>query len=253
LFSEFRNRLNGLKPPPGGFSLLAALTFHGLDSIGAVEKTEMRDLVLRGGPWTEDERAAILDYCESDVAGLAQLLPEMLGAIDLPRALLRGRYMAAAAHMEYHGVPIDLATRDLMRRHWFSIQDALIQQVDADYHVFDERTFKIDRFEAYLVRKGIPWPRLDSGRLDLCDDTFRQMSKSHPAVAPLRELRSSLSDLRLSDLAVGRDGRNRTLLSAFRARSGRNQPSNSKFIFGPSVWLRGLIKPPPEYAVAYID
>jgi DNA polymerase I-like protein with 3'-5' exonuclease and polymerase domains len=43
------------------------------------------------------------------------------------------------------------------------------------------------------------------------------------------------------------------LLSAFRARTGRNQPSNSKFIFGPSVWLRGLIKPSPGYGLAYID
>ena len=59
--------------------------------------------------------------------------------------------------------------------------------------------------------------------------------------------------MRLADLAVGHDGRNRTLLSPFRARSGRNQPSNSKFIFGPSVWLRGLIKPPPGHGVAYID
>jgi DNA polymerase I-like protein with 3'-5' exonuclease and polymerase domains len=57
----------------------------------------------------------------------------------------------------------------------------------------------------------------------------------------------------LNDLAVGRDGRNRTILSALRARSGRNQPSNSKFIFGPSVWLRGLIKPPPGHGIAYID
>src|SRR4029078_4664047 len=45
----------------------------------------------------------------------------------------------------------------------------------------------------------------------------------------------------------------RTLLSAFRARTSRNQPSNTKFIFGPSVWLRGLIKPPPGYGIAYID
>jgi DNA polymerase I len=43
------------------------------------------------------------------------------------------------------------------------------------------------------------------------------------------------------------------MLSAFRARTGRNQPSNSKFIFGPSVWLRGLIKPPPGYGLAYVD
>jgi len=59
--------------------------------------------------------------------------------------------------------------------------------------------------------------------------------------------------MRLSELAVGRDGRNRTMISAFRARTGRNQPSNKKFIFGPSVWLRGLIKPPPGYGIAYID
>ena len=79
------------------------------------------------------------------------------------------------------------------------------------------------------------------------------MARAYPAVAPLRELRGALSEMRLSDLAVGRDGRNRTLLSAFRARTGRNQPSNTKFIFGPSVWLRGLIQPPPGHGLAYID
>jgi DNA polymerase-1 len=62
-----------------------------------------------------------------------------------------------------------------------------------------------------------------------------------------------VSQLRLNDLAVGADARNRTILSAFRARTGRNQPSNTKYIFGTSVWLRGLIKPPPGHGVAYID
>ena len=69
----------------------------------------------------------------------------------------------------------------------------------------------------------------------------------------MRELRSALSELRLNDLAVGRDGRNRLILSTFASRTGRNQPSNSRYIFGPSVWLRGLIKPPPGHGVAYID
>jgi hypothetical protein len=59
--------------------------------------------------------------------------------------------------------------------------------------------------------------------------------------------------LRLNDLAVGLDGRNRCLLSAFRASSGRNQPSNAQFIFGPFCWLRGLIRPGPGRAVAYLD
>src|SRR5205085_503441 len=63
----------------------------------------------------------------------------------------------------------------------------------------------------------------------------------------------ALGQLRLNELAVGPDGRNRCLLSAFGARTGRNQPSNSKFIYGPAAWLRGLIQPQPGRAVAYID
>jgi hypothetical protein len=252
LFVEFRNLRNGL-PTPAGFGLLGALTYFSRDSIGAIEKEELRALVLRGGPWSDGERGAILNYCAGDVAALERLLPAMLPQIDLPRALLRGRYMKAAAAMEHNGTPIDTDTLALLRGHWIGIQDELIRQIDADYGVFDGRTFKADRWERYLVTHDIPWPRLESGRLDLSDDAFRQMARAYPAVAPMRELRSALSEMRLNDLAVGKDGRNRTILSAFRARSGRNAPSNTKSIFGPSVWLRFLIQPPPGHGIAYID
>jgi DNA polymerase I len=249
LFTEFRDRTNGL-PTPAGSGLIGALVFFGLDHLGATEKDDMRALILRGGPWSESERGAILDYCASDVVALERLLPAMLPKIDLPRALLRGRYMAAAAAMEFNGTPIDVPALELLRKHWTDIQDALIADIDAAFGVYDGRTFKTDQFEKLLVRLGIPWARLESGRLDLSDDTFREAAKAWPIISPLRELRSAMSDLRLSDLAVGR---NRTILSAFRSRTGRNQPSNSKFIFGPSVWLRGLVKPPPGHGLAYVD
>jgi hypothetical protein len=161
--------------------------------------------------------------------------------------------MKAAAAMEHNGTPIDTETLKLLRQYWTDIQDELIAEIDADYGVFDGRTFKAERWEKYLVTHNIPWPRLESGRLDLSDGAFRQMAKAYPVVSPVRELRSSLSELRLNDLAVGQDDRNRCILSVFRARSSRNALSNSKFIFGPSVWLRGLIKPPPGFGLAYID
>jgi hypothetical protein len=252
LFVEFRNLRNGL-PTPAGFGLLGALTYFGLDTIGATEKDEMRSLVLGGGPWSDTERAAILDYCAGDVTALGRLLPAMLPHIDLLRALLRGRYMKAAAAMEWNGTPIDTDMLALLRANWTAIQDDLIRQIDADYGVYDGRSFRRERWERYLVNHGIPWPRLETGQLDLSDDAFRQMAKAYPVVSPIRELRSALSELRLNDLAVGLDGRNRTMLSVFRSRTGRNQPSNAKFIFGPSVWLRGLVKPPPGYGLAYID
>ena len=252
LFVEFRNLINGLSTPAGA-GLLGALTYFGLDGMGATTKKELQEAIgtrTWRGQYTADE---ILDYCESDVLALERLLPVMLPNIDLPRALLRGRYMAAAAAIEHAGVPIDTTTLHKLRDRWVSIQDQLIAGIDAQYHVYEGRTFKQERFAQFLQSRGIPWPRLVSGALDLGDDTFRQMAKAYPAISPLRELRSALSELRLNDLAVGHDGRNRTILSAFRSRSGRNQPSNAKSIFGPSVWLRGLIKPPPDCAVAYID
>jgi hypothetical protein len=69
----------------------------------------------------------------------------------------------------------------------------------------------------------------------------------------LRELRYSLSKLRLNDLHIGNDGRNRTLLGAFGSKTARNQPSNSKYIFGPAKWLRFLITPPPGLALIHRD
>jgi hypothetical protein len=252
LFVEFRARTNGLETPDGN-SLLGALAYFGLDVTGADTKTEMQQAIGSGrwrGQYSPD---SILDYCGRDVLALKRLLPAMLPKLDLPRALLRGRYMAAVARMEHAGTPIDTVMLDLFRRHWTTIQDRLIAEIDAGYRVFDGRTFKLDRFTAWLAAQGIPWPLLESGRPDLSDDTFRQQARAYPSVAPLRELRSSLADLRLNDLAVGTDGRNRTLLSPFRSRTGRNQPSNTRFIFGPSVWLRGLVKPLPGHGLAYID
>ncbi|MEI6559499.1 MAG: DNA polymerase [Rhodospirillaceae bacterium] len=261
LFVEFRASTNG-HSTPAGQGLLGALVAHGLDAIAADEKHDMRQLIMGGGPWSEAQRIAILDYCQSDVDALARLLPAMLPGIlarkpspeiALGQALLRGRYMAAVARMEWAGTPIDLEALERLRAGWDGIKGRLIAEIDCGYGIFDDLTFKSDRFEAWLVRNGIPWPRLPSGALDLTDDTFREIARSVPAVQPLRELRHALGQMRLNELAVGQDGKNRCLLSPFRARTGRNQPSNSRFVFGPSAWLRGLIKPPEGWGLAYVD
>jgi hypothetical protein len=252
LFVEFRCLTNGTTPPNGA-GLLGALLHFGLPSILGNQKDAMRDLVLRGGPWTLNEQTEILDYCETDVIALEQLLPVMLPFLDLPRSLIRGRYMKAVSRMQETGTPLDTQTLNEIQIHWEQIQDALIREIDSSYGVFEGRTFKSKKWAGYLEREGIPWPRLPSGSLELNDDTFKEMARCFPQVAPIRELRSALSEMRLSNITVGDDGRNRCLLSPFSSKTGRNQPSNSRFIFGPSVWLRGLIKPKEGYCLAYID
>lgn len=252
LYTEFRNLSNGLSLPCGN-GLLGALTYFGLNGAEAAEKESMRELVMRGGPWSSEEREALLDYCESDVVALTKLFHAMRPTLDLSRALCRGRYMKAAAVIENIGIPVDIVALQRLKDRWEEIQDILIMEIDVNYGVFDGRTFKRDRFAEWLARMGIPWPQLESGNLDLSDDAFKQMARIYPQVSPLRELRTALSQMRLAELAVGKDGRNRCLLSTFQARTGRNQPSNNKFIFGPSVWMRGLIRPEKEMGLAYID
>ena len=252
LFVEFRNKTNG-KPPVAGNGLLGALAAHGMDALDADQKRVWRELVMSGGPWSATEQSGILSYCETDVRALARLLPAMQADIDWPRALLRGRYSVAAAHIESNGVPIDTKTLADLKTGWQGIQQSLIAAVDANFGVYEGTTFKMARFEKLLINRGIAWPRHSSGALDCQDNTFKDMARIHPPLAPLRELRSALSQMRLSDLHVGDDGRNRCLLSMYGSKTGRNQPSNTKFIFGPSVWLRGLIRPLPGWGVAYVD
>ncbi|MED5614597.1 DNA polymerase [Janthinobacterium sp. P210005] len=256
LYAEFRVETNGMMLPVSN-GLLGALEFYGHNGITALEKDAMRELILRGGEYSVMERKGILDYCESDVVATIKLLTAMQPVIGEPQrlqhALLRGRYTKAVAHIENAGVPIDGALLGQLRRHWSSLQNRLIARVDEGYRVYDGRTFKLDRFADYLQRQGIAWPRLPTGRLALDDDTFDEQCKSHPQLRPLKELRKALGQLRLSDLAVGADNRNRALMSMFRSKTGRNQPSNAKFVFGLSSWLRGLIKPAPGHGLAYVD
>jgi DNA polymerase I-like protein with 3'-5' exonuclease and polymerase domains len=87
----------------------------------------------------------------------------------------------------------------------------------------------------------------------LDNDTFKEQARAYPAINALHELRSTTGKMRLTGLHVGLDGRNRCMLSPFASSTGRNQPSNSRFLFGPAVWMRGLMRPPEGYGLGYID
>ena len=236
LYAEHRVATNGEKTPCGD-GLLGALALRGLAHINAGEKEDMRRLILDRQCWSEDEKRRILDYCASDVTGTTSLFSKMAPSIDWPRALLRGRYMKAVAGMERTGVPIDQEIHRRLVADWDTLKSDLIAAVDADFGVYEGTTFKSDRFAEFLLRRRMAWPKYPDGALRLDDDTFRDQARRWPEIQPLHELRATLSGLRLTGLEVGSDGRNRCLLSPFRAVTGRNQPSNTKFIFGPSTWL----------------
>jgi DNA polymerase I len=259
LNTVFRSIVNG-RVTPEGKGLLGALAYFGIDSIGSKRKDMMRERIMQGWPFAPNEQEEILQYAAGDVEPLPLLLAKMLPHFELDVALHHGESVACLALMTHRGVPMDpeifpqLADKET----WRAVRDAMVPLVDADYHVFTkgpdgEWHFSMELFADYLRREGIAWPVTDKGTLSTKRKTFENMSRGHPQLENLRQLRYSRDKFRKVKLAVGSDSRNRTVLWSFKSKTSRTQPKAAEWIFSPAVWLRSLIKPEPGQAVAYVD
>src|SRR5262249_19958392 len=106
LCAEYSDITSGLRKDTEYRTLTCALQYYGLDHIDAHTKKAMQQRALQGDPWSEQEIVEMLDYCQTDVDALDQLLRKMLPSIDLRFALLRGRHMVSIARMERNGGPL---------------------------------------------------------------------------------------------------------------------------------------------------
>jgi len=252
LYVEFRNATNGMDLAAGN-GLPGALAFYGLPFMSTEAKEELRGLALRGGPFSENEAAALLEYCASDVQALAALFGAMQATLDVERALLRGRYMWCVAEIERTGVPVDEALLHSLRASWGDLRLELVRDLDERYGVFEDGRFRAAKFRQYLLTAGIQWPEDDRGRLCLSDEVVADMAALHSELVPLRVGRQALAQLKPEELAVGADGRSGTLLSPFRSKTGRNQPRSKRFVLGGSSWQRRLIRAPRGRSLAHVD
>lgn len=255
LYFEHRLASNNLiltYPKPR--SLQGALAFRGLKSLtDPDDKARMQTLCASGGPFTLQQRREIVAYCRRDVQDTVNLFRAMLADLDIPRALHRGRYSFAIAAMEGYGIPIDVEIWESLRDRWDEVRQGVISAMDAPYGVCAGVSINPVRLGAWADRHGLPWPCTPRGQPKTDAETFESMADMYPFVRPLQQLQATLGVIRSNRLAVGPDGRNRASLFPFGTLTGRNTPSPSEFIFGPAVWMRGLIRPEPGRALAYID
>lgn len=230
---EFRNVSNGAWSPCG-HGMIGARVWFGLSASGGINS----------GPSPMG--------IEQQLLALIQLFEAMRPAIDLGRALLRGRYMCTVARIERHGVPIDMARLEPLRRDWPAIRDRMVQRTDVAFGVFGSGRFQVEAFARWLEDCGLVWPRAGGG-LDLRATVFRDMARAYPELRPLKELMSTLANFEPNALAIGSDGRNRVPLRPFSSRTGRNQPSSKASILGSAAWVRNLVRPAPGKVLASID
>jgi DNA polymerase I len=262
-YVEFRHFVNDGRIKSGDrekgfYGLDGALRYFCEDEIDVAHKKDMRARIVEGPPFTHQERLDILDYCEDDVRALERLVPHIIPTIrSLEHAMFRAEFGGATAEQEHRGVPLDLPLLDRIRHGWDGMRLDLVTELDGPFGIYEivdgKPHWRRDRFVDYVHRNHMTWLTYPDGSLDERDQTFREMAEKYPHIEPLRELRYSLSKLRLNDLQVGNDGRNRTILGPYGTKTGRNAPSNSRYVFGPAKWIRFLIKPPPGRVLVHRD
>jgi DNA polymerase I len=273
LYAEEMLITNKQKGPTGKRyvpTLLLTLAKYGLDAMNAAEKDEMRDVILRGHPFSCDQRASILDYCIEDVVGTAALLGAMVPYFNLEEALMRGSFTRAVAWIEYNGIPIDMVVYERLVSNWDELISALTRRVEQEhgygvYRPDNKGKMKWVRagFSALVERLGLTeeWPRTPSGEFAVADPDngaedekiFKVMAQRYRYLEPLRQVRKLLTTLRHFQLPLGSDGRWRVHPWPWWTASGRRQPRGGGFIFSLPAWARFLIKPGPGQALAYVD
>jgi hypothetical protein len=264
LWAEEVRLQNGGPLPRKLMSLLATRQRYELPIRDVAEKDWIRQMIGRS-EYTTADLPVILDYCADDVSDTVELFHRMGPAILASgpggpatlasQAVLRGRFAAECAMMTAHGLPWDVDGWQRFLRHGSDIKLGLIAETEAKlkFQLYEGTRFVATRFEAFLEAREINWPRLASGQLCLDKETFSKQAKRRKDLREIQNLRSALSQLQENSLAWQSDGRVRVNLNPFGSKTGRSQPSNSKYPFGLPKWARCFLKPEPDYTLAYLD
>jgi hypothetical protein len=235
---------------------------YGIEGWENLDKEQMAKDIGEGR-WRDYGQDKVFNYCEEDVARSTDLLRAQLrGSTRFPRlntdlVLCWSNYSGkVTALIQARGIPIDMYLWNLVQENKRAVIGELLRRFDPS-HNDDEPIYTPDgewsyaRFEAWLVRSGIPfWPRLASGALDLSSDAFRMMS-TFPGVEAIHALRDTINFISKANLPIARDARNRPSLFPFCTATGRN--AHAKSIFNAHAGMRSFIVFPANMIGAYLD
>jgi DNA polymerase I len=263
LWVERRNLTNNKTNAYGAYintGLIDTCHDYGVfDTTASEIKEAMHERISAGYPYTNEEAQKIMEYCKDDTKMLRDLVFKMLPQIeDMDQALHRGRCMRAQAVMEWNGVSADVEKLEQLNRYATPVRRAVIRSFQAEHNLAiytfdkkDEPHFNNKNMTAW-VREAMgfqekEWPSTSVGVFmdgDFLEDLARRYSQKYPALDDLRQLRKFLTIAKSEfKFAVGPDGRNRTWLKPFVARSSRSQPETSINIPNATKALRSLLKP----------
>lgn len=266
---------------------LASATFKLLgQKIDTVEKTEVRDIIIKGTP--EDIRAnadRIQKYNMSDIA----FMPEILNKIYLinkeqgettegflTAAKLRGDYAVRTARMVALGYPVNIEKVKALTSNVKSIIGKAIEEcldfsseVEAFRFCKKEQKYKVveKNLRAWVAAQGKPyWRKTNGGKESLSKDAFNDWYSSDSegfAGAFCRYLKTNQSLNGFKPVAksrrgvftdyIGKDSRVRPYFGIYGSQSSRSQPSATAYLWLKSKWFQNMLEAPKGRALAAMD
>jgi DNA polymerase family A len=242
------------KSPVG---IIQACKRYGVAGMDKAAKDDMRSLAYTKTNHTPEEISLLEDYCINDDCRMTlRLYLAMRRRIDLLRAPIRGAFMMEVERIRWRGIPIDMPVyrRTLQRApHAVSrMRTELNHKLGAE--VYFQGVFKRKTMFEVMWRNKIPIPIDPKTRAPSCaTKLIKSMVETYPLLKHFYEDKRMIDAMKNLKLEIGTDGRNRSWLNPFGTKTGRNNPSTNKSLFGLPHTMRSFMKPGQGMAIAQVD
>jgi DNA polymerase-1 len=247
------SRGDGGKQP---VSLLQACQRYGIPTMDKAHKDSMRELAYTVENPTPKQVAKFQDYCIDDCWHTLRLYLAMRPYIDMLRAPVRGAYMMEIECIRWRGVPIDVEKYRRTKQRAPLIVPKMREELNRKLgaKIYFQGVFKRKTMFEVMWRNNIPIP-IDpkTGRPSCATKLIKSMIETYPILKHFYEDKRMIDALKNLKLEIGADGRNRFWLNPFGTKTGRNNPSTNRAIFGLPHTMRSFIKPGPGMAIAQVD
>jgi hypothetical protein len=237
-------------------NLIQACQRYGVVGMDKTYKEDMRTLAYTKTDHTPEEIALLKDYCIEDNRTAMRLYRAMRPRIDLLRAPIRGAFMMEIERMRWRGIPIEMPTYHLAERSAPVVVSKMRAELNRKLgaEVYFQNVFKRQTMFQVLQRNQIPIPIDPKTGKDSCaTKLIKSMIETYPLLKDYYEDKRMIDALKNLKLEIGADGRNRFWLNPFGTKTGRNNPSTNRALFGLPHTMRSFMKPSLGMALAQID
>jgi hypothetical protein len=239
-------------------SLIQFLRANDIRDGDEARKDALRKRIMRGPPFTPEEREQILKYCLSDVLLLELLMNVLVPRItNFDQALRRGEFVVLTAEAFCRGLPADPWAARLLRpaENRQAVRLRAVSDTNLTHGLYQGSTLTQLQMREFLIRHKVKdWRRTKSGQFGTAGRDFERLEERYPdKFTGLADVHKTITQLHELQLLAGPDDRYRTPLWAYSTITSRAAPNGAAYPFTTPSWCRFTMVPKPGRVLIYLD